>query len=438
LLLLNTLVVRRELIDRAYWEWIFAMNLFLSNEKEEIVKRKQARVFVMSLVVTILLGLMTSAFAGSEVRGVTDTTVKIGGPMLITGPIAKLGTAAADGLSIYWKWVNDQGGVHGRKVICLLENDGYNPTRSVAAAKKLIDRDKIFAFLTTSGTPQTLQLIPILDKEKIPALSGIIPSFPGLMKEMPMLFTFGMPYGEQMILAIDYAVKDLGMRKATIGIVYQDDAYGKENIRGVELVAREYGLKIVRKEAYKRGAVDFSSQAMNLKRADPDLVIMATVTRETTAFLKETDKLGWYPPCFSTAAVCDEKIIELLGSKARNLYTVNYIARFWEESPGMNRLKKVFRKYRPDIKELMHYHILGYVNSMIFHEALKRAGRDLTRKGWVKAMESIKGFDTQGLAGVISFGPKMHSPRCEGRIFKADLARKLWVPVTDYRSPSVR
>ena len=299
-------------------------------------------------------------------------------------------------------------------------------------------RDNIFAFLTTSGTPQTLQLMPILEKEKIPALSGIIPSFPGMMKDMPMLFTFGMPYGEQMILAIDYAVKDLNLKNPTFGIVYQDDAYGKENIRGIELAVKKYGLEIVGKEAYKRGAVDFSSQALNLKRANPDIVLMATVTRETTAFLKETDKIGWYPVCFSTSAVCDEKIIELLGDKAKNLYTMNYIARFWEEVPGMQQLQNVYKKYRPDIEMIMHYHILGYVNSMIFHEALKRAGKNLNREGWVRAMESITDFDTKGLAGVITFGADMHSPKCQGRIFKADLAKKLWVPVTDYRSPSVR
>ncbi|MBW1941962.1 MAG: ABC transporter substrate-binding protein [Deltaproteobacteria bacterium] len=402
------------------------------------MKKTRVCLFGVALAAVIFMAWAPGTAAGDKVTGVTDKTIKIGGPMLITGPIAKLGTAAADGLNIYWKWLNDQGGVHGRKVECLLEDDGYNPTRAVAAAKKLIARDKIFAFLTTSGTPQTLQLMPLLDKEKIPALSGIIPSFPGLMKEMPMLFTFGMPYGEQMILAIDYAVKDLKLKNATIGIIYQDDAYGKENIRGIELAAKAYGLKIVAKEAYKRGAVDFSSQALNLKRANPDILMMATVTRETTAFLKETDKLGWYPVCFSTAAVCYEKIIELLGDKARNLHTVNYIARFWEESPGMKQLKAVYKKYRPDIDMLMHYHILGYVNSMIFAQALKGAGRDLTREGWVKAMENIRDFDTQGLAGVISFAPDMHSPKCQGRIFKTDLVKKLWIPVTDYRTPSVR
>ena len=237
---------------------------------------KKRQVFFYSVILATALSLTFVPCVSSESNapGVTDTTVKIGGPMLITGPIAKLGTAAADGLAIYWKWVNDQGGVHGRKIECLLEDDGYNPTRAVAAAKKLMYRDNIFAFLTTSGTPQTLQLMPILEKEKIPALSGIIQSFPGMMKDMPMLFTFGMPYGEQMILAIDYAVKDLNLKNPTFGIVYQDDAYGKENIRGIELAVNKYGLKIVGKEAYKRGAVDFSSQALNLKRANPDIVTL--------------------------------------------------------------------------------------------------------------------------------------------------------------------
>ncbi|MBW2087219.1 MAG: ABC transporter substrate-binding protein, partial [Deltaproteobacteria bacterium] len=381
------------------------------------MKKKSFIVFKVALLATVLMVIAFNyVSAKTEVPGVTNKIIKIGGPMLITGPIAKLGTAAADGLAIYWKWVNDQGGIYGRKVVCLLEDDGYNPTRAVAAAKKLIDRDKVFAFLTTSGTPQTLQLMPILEKENIPAISGIIPSFPGMMKDLPTLFTFGMPYGEQMILSIDYVMKNLKMKKPTIGIIYQDDAYGKEVKRGTQLAIKKYGLKLIATETYKRGAIDFSSQALKMKNANPDVVIMGTVTRETPAFLKETDKLGWYPVCFSSSAVCDEKIIELLGNKARNLYTVNYIARFWEDVPGMKQLNKVYKKYRPDIKMIMHYHILGYVNSMIFHEALKKAGKNLTRDGWVKAMESIKDLDTKGLAGVISFGPNMHSAKSQGRI----------------------
>ncbi len=399
---------------------------------------KKAPVLLAALAVfALVLGACLTPVVAGEVPGVTDDEVKIGGPMLITGPIAVLGTAAADGLAVYWKWLNDQGGVNGRKVVCLLEDDGYNPTRSVAAARKLMDRDKVFAFLTTSGTPQTLQLMPLLEKDHVPALSGIVPSFPGIMKELPTMFTFGMPYGDQIILGIDYFMKD-AKKKPTLGIVYQDDAYGKEVKRGMSLAAKKYGLKVVGEETYKRGAVDFSTQALNLKRANPDLIVMGTVVRETTAFMNETAKLGWKPTCLANSAICDEKMFELLGDKITKLYTVNYIARAWEDVPGMEQLRKVFKKYRPDIKDLQHYHVLGYLNSLIFAEALKRAGKGLTRDGWIKAMESIRDFNTEGLTGVISFGPKMHSSKCMGRVFEADLKKGRWVPITDYQLPSVQ
>lgn len=393
--------------------------------------------FFLALLALVLV-TPVGVGAAESVPGVTETSIRIGGPMLITGPIAVLGTAAADGLNVYWKWINDQGGVHGRKVECSVEDDGYDPTRAVAVAKKLIDRDKIFGFLTTSGTPQTLQLMPILEQEKIPALSGIVPSFPGMMKNLPTMFTFGMPYGDQMILAIDYIVNDLKKPNATIAILYQDDAYGKEVKRGMDLALKKYGLKLVGEETYKRGALDFSTQALNLKKANPDFIILATVIRETPAFIKEADKLGWEPICFGTSAICDEKIFELLGEKAKNLYVVNYIVRAWEDVPGMKQVREVFSKYRPDIKDLQHYHILGYLNSQIFHEALKRAGKDLTREKWIKGMESMVNYDTSGLTGIVSFGPEHHSAKCPGRIFKADVAKNRWVPATDYRFPSVQ
>lgn len=401
------------------------------------MKRARSSLVVFAIIATVFGAFSTQPLA-ADVPGVSDTSIKIGGPMLITGPIAVLGTAAAAGLEVYWEWLNGQGGVNGRKVECVLVDDGYNPTRSVAAARRLIDQDKVFGFLTTSGTPQTLQLMPILEKEKVPALSGIVPSFPGIMKTLPDMFTFGMPYGDQIILAIDYIRNDLKKEKPILGILYQDDAYGKEVKRGMDLAVKKYGLVVAGVETYKRGAVDFSTQALNLKRANPDFIIMGTVVRETTAFMNEAEKLGWHPVCFGNSAICDEKMFELLGDKVNNLYTVNYIARAWEDVPGMTQLREAFAKYRPDIKDIQHYHILGYLNSLIFNEGLKRAGNNLTREGWIKAMESIKDFDTGGLAGIINFGPDMHSARCPGRVFKADLEKKRWVPATDYRLPSVQ
>jgi len=400
---------------------------------------KNARLsWVLTTIIAVVLAALIALPVAAEVPGVSDKSVKIGGPMLITGPIAVLGTAAAAGLEIYWQWLNDKDGVNGRKVECLIMDDGYNPTQAVAAARRLIDQEKVFGFLTTSGTPQTLQLMPILEKEKVPALSGIVPSFPGIMKTLPDLFTFGMPYGDQIILGIDYIINDLKKEKPTLGILYQDDAYGKEVKRGMDLAVKKYGLKVVGVETYKRGALDFSTQALNLKRANPDFIIMGTVVRETTAFMNEAEKLGWHPICFGNSAICDEKMFELLGDKIKNLYTVNYIALAWEDLPGMKQVREAFTKFRPDIKDIQHYHILGYLNSLIFSEGLKRAGKELTREGWIKAVESIKDFDTGGLAGMISFGPDMHSARCPGRVIRADLDKKRWVPVTDYRLPSVQ
>ncbi len=400
--------------------------------------KKAPIVLAVLAACALVLGALPTLVVAAGVPGVTDNEIKIGGPMLITGPAAVLGTAAADGLAIYWKRFNDQGGVDGRKVTCLLEDDGYNPTRSVAAIKKLIDRDKVFGILTTSGTPQTLQLMPILEKEGVPALSGIVPSFPAIMKTLPNMFTFGMPYGDQIILGLDYFMKEGKGKNLTLGILYQDDAYGKEVKRGMDLAVKKHGLKVAGVETYKRGAVDFSSQALNLKRANPDVVILATITREATAFINEAAKLGWRPTCLGTSAICDEKMFELLGDDIKTLFVVNYIARAWESVPGMQQLRRVFKQYRPDITDIQHYHILGYLNSLIYAEALKRAGKNLTREGWIKAMESIKDFKTGGLAGVINFGPEMHSAKCLGRVFKADLDRKLWVPVTDYSLPSVQ
>jgi len=401
------------------------------------MSRKAYKIFIF---VGIMFSLSLTGVEGAEV-GVTDSTVKIGGVMLITGPIARYGTAAADGIALYCKYINEMGGINGRKIDLIMEDDGYDPVRALAAAKKLIDRDKVFAFITTSGTPQTHQIVPLLGKENIPSLSSIIPQMP--VADPPRTaFTFGMRYGHQMILATDYLMKDLGAKSPKMAILYQDDEYGKEVKWGAMLACKHYGLQMVAEETYKRGAVDFSSQVLNLKRANPDYVYLATVIRETPIVLKEAMKLGWAPVFIGNSSYCDESTIELASRDApevlKKMIQVHYLSRFFEENPEMAQLKAAFKKIRPDIdtNKLLHYHILGWATGLVFCEGVKRAGKDPTREGLIKGWESMSNFNTGGIAGVISFGPNKHFADTSGRIFRADLNKNIWVPVTDWRKPS--
>jgi branched-chain amino acid transport system substrate-binding protein len=245
-----------------------------------------------------------------------------------------------------------------------------------------------------------------------------------------------------MILATDYIMKDLKAKSPKMAIFYQNDEYGKEVKWGAMEACKHYGLQIITEETYTRGAVDFSSQVLNLKRANPDYVYLATVMRETPIVLKEAKKLGWAPVFIGNSGYCNDTIIELSTRDTpdilKKMLQVHYIAAFFEENPEMAQLKAAFKKLRPDIDATkhIHFHTLGWINGLIFCEALKRAGRDLTREGFIKAMESMSNFNTGGLAGVIDFGPNRHFADTSGRVFKADLDKKTWVPITNWRKPS--
>lgn len=403
------------------------------------MSKKPFKIFILVGIVSIL-SLVGSE--GAEV-GVTDTTIKIGGVMLITGPIAQYGTAAADGIIIYIKYINEMGGINGRKIDLIMEDDGYDPVRSLAAAKKLVERDKVFAIITTSGTPQTHQIVPYFGRENIPSFSGIIPQMP--VADPPRTaFTFGMRYGHQMILATDYIMKDLGAKSPKMAIIYQNDEYGKEVKWGAMEACKHYGLQMVAEETYKRGAVDFTSQVLNLKRANPDYIYSATVMRETPIVFKEAKKLGWNPVFIGNSGYCNDTIIELTIQDTpeilKNMIQVHYIASIFEENQEVAEMKAAFKKIRPDIdvSKHLHFHTLGWINGMIFCEALKRAGRDITREGFIKAMESLSNFNTGGLAGIIDFGPNRHFADTSGRIFKADFVKKTWAPITNWRKPSFK
>ncbi|MCO5084436.1 MAG: ABC transporter substrate-binding protein [Rhizobiaceae bacterium] len=323
--------------------------------------------------------------------GVTDTEVTIGSYLPLQSPLAAAATQYRDGLKAYFDWVNDNGGVNGRKINWIVENDSYNPQQSVAVVKKLVDRDGVLAIVGTLGTSNNLATLAFLRQRGVP-LIGPMGSGPELGSPTDEVVFPIAPLGTLHGTSLtEFADKDL--KAKTIAIFYQDDQLGEEISKGVEDYVAKSDIKIVARAAYLPSDVDVSVQALTLKEANPDAVILASIPKHGALFMVEAAKLGWKPHFLSTEVMADKVVKDLAGAAVDGLYVNLYAALEMMESKEVAEATKMIEKYTPETPP-GYWSFVGMSGAKIFVEGLKKAGADLTRKSLADTLNSMGKVET--------------------------------------------
>jgi len=389
---------------------------------------------VLSLFV---LGAGTSIASG-KTPGVTGSEIVIGSISPLTGPIAMVGVAIANGAKDYFDYVNQKGGINGRKIKFIAEDGKYEPPTAMASLKKLIARDKIFALSSTSGTPITAALRPSIEREKLPSFTTIAASNIFTPKPPAHIFSFGPYYSENMIFNIEYVLFLLKAKSPKVALFYQDDEFGMDGRRGFEAAVKKYNLKVVAMEKYSRGTIDISSQVHNIKAAKPDYLFITSIPSATIMLLKEAKKVGLNIPIIAVANTRFEQVIKVAGDAAKNFYTTEYTALPGEDFPGMKELMSLWLKRNPKNSLPSRYYIISHVVAMVMTEAMKRCGSDLTRDKFLKVVESLKDFETGGLSGRISYSHTDHCPLTAMRVVKANPKTNRYEAVTPWGLPKLR
>jgi len=351
-------------------------------------------------------------------------------PADLTGPIAFLGQEISEGAKLYFQHVNATGGIHGRKIELIVEDDGYQPPRTVAAYRKLIDRDEVFCISLSIGTSTNLALKPIVEREQVPIVPAI--SFASPIYNPPSRYVFGVDptYRMQSWVIVEYIVDELKARDAKIGVIFQDDDLGADALAGLREAAEHYDIPIVAEAGHKRGAIDFGTQVLNLREAGATHVVLWTVFRETAAILKEAHVLGWSPEFFGWFAIADDRIVEFTGDASRNLHVLN-ILDLESDSAQMKTYRGLVDKHDPD-RRITLFHAGGYAWSQVLGEGLRRAGRDLTREKLVEAMETFEGWDDNLIGQPFTYGPGRRGGSSSKTFFmKVDLEKGKLVRVTE-------
>lgn len=374
----------------------------------------------------VLLALSAAALpAAAEVVG---DEIVVGTVSDLSGPIALLGVPVRDGMLMRFDEVNAVGGVHGRKIRLVVEDAGYDPKRAVLAARKLVQRDRAFAFIANMGTPVVMATMPIvLDAGRL-HLFPFSPHRATYEPLHPLKFQNFAPYQDYMEAATRYMVTNNGYERSCL--LYQDDDYGLEVMKGVEKGLSTSGRELVERTSYKRGATDLSSQIARLRAARCDFVVLATVVRETVAAMAEARKIGWEVDMLVTASGYSAQTHELGGAAVEGLYGVSVLPHPYAEGAN-SQLAAWIERYRARFKaEPNVWSVMGYTLADLFVRTAEATGPSLTVEAFARTLENTEFSRDYFGSPNYRFTPEDHLGNRYGRL--AQIRNGRWELITDY------
>ncbi len=388
-----------------------------------------------------LATMPVSASVQASEEGVTDSAIRIGVLCTLSGPESSRGRNLLEGFQTFFNHVNNIGGMFGRNIVLLAEDDGQDPDRGVAAAQRMVGEEGAFAIASTSGVATTRALLErgILS-EDIPALAGAALSNSLFSTFRRNVFFLGMPYGDQVTLAIEYILKSKPGVNPRMGLLYQDGSLGEEVREGFHRATKRYALQVVYEEPYGQDTYDFAPCVNRLWSAQADHIVLGATAWETVQIIRETGRLSWFPQFIGPSSTAEPEVLVEAGEGADNLLVVDYLGKPWERAPGVTLMIGNTQKYFPgkDAYAVHRYHILGYVSALLVAEALEGTGGELTREAFIEAFERLQNFNTHGLAGVIGYKADSRLSDSRGRVFRFATASGRFLPLTDWNQPMMK
>jgi ABC-type branched-subunit amino acid transport system substrate-binding protein len=358
----------------------------------------------MKTVLTFGAAALAFALGAQAEPGISKDTIKLGSYLPLQSGLAAGATQMKEGTEAYFKWVNDNGGVNGRKIEWIVENDSYNPQQTVAVVKKLVDRDDVFAVVSTLGTVTNLAVLPFLHQRGVPVINpagGHVNLNKPKDKNVFGILPLSSEIGESMA---DYALARLGAKK--IAIFFQNDQFGKDQRDGAVEYLKKKNLAPAAEASYVPADVDISAQVIALRQAQPDAVLLAVIPKHGSLFMKEAQKLGWKPKIVGHNTMADPVVTDLAGDALEGIYVNLMTAVDSMDTPQVKQANEILSKYSPKTKP-GYYPYLGMAGAKIFVEGAKKAGQDLTRAKLIKALEDMKHIET-GLVPPLDWSATYH------------------------------
>lgn len=368
--------------------------------------------FLLSAAIVALTGLPAQpALAQFKTQGVTDTEIVIGTHMDLSGPIKSWGVPASSGMKLAVEQINAAGGINGRKIKLILEDDSYDPKKAVLQTQKLIELDKAFSIVSAMGSATTLAPMPLVQGAGLTHLFPITAAeftfkMDPAKPEDRLKFNMFSPYYDTMRLGIKYVMEKNGIKKPCI--VYQDDEMGKNFTDAYSDQLKDLKVPEATRVSFKRGATDFNSQVARMKPDGCDLVALGSVVRESVGIVTAAKKLGWTPLYVVSSPSYVPDLHDLGKDATEGIFGVGQTEIFYPDT-ATGKVKEFIEAYRkmfgidPNLQSTS-----GYDGAMAFAFYAGLAGKNLTTDSLIAAMESGKVFEDIFGGAPVSFSKDNH------------------------------
>jgi branched-chain amino acid transport system substrate-binding protein len=360
---------------------------------------------VCAATLALILAFTVAALAEKK-PGVSEKEIKLGSCSALDGPARFLGIQTVLGATAYLHYVNDQGGVHGRKVQLLAFDDGYDPTKAEACFSRLKKED-VFAAGFFVGTPTAAKYVPLSQAQKLPVV-GLFTGAQLLYEPLKhYIVNVRASYYDETREQVDNLWK-INLHK--VGVIYQDDAFGKAVLDGVKLALDKHHATPVALGTFPRNTVAVQAGLSTVRAANPDAVVVVGPYAPVAEILKEAHSAGWHPLFLTVSFVGTEALIKEAGHDADGVVITQVVPPYDRlDLPSVKLYRQSIEKYFPG-SQPSFVSLEGFADAMVVVEGLKRAGADVTREKFIDGIESIHSLDVGlGPALKLNYGPEDHN-----------------------------
>jgi ABC-type branched-subunit amino acid transport system substrate-binding protein len=337
-----------------------------------------------------------AGLAGAQ--GVTDGQVVLGQSVALTGPAQQLGLDMQLGAKLYFDKINAAGGVNGRKIVLKTLDDGYEATRAADNTKRLINDEKVFALFGYVGTPTSQASLPIFTAAHVPFVGPFTGAELLRSPVNPLVFNVRASYFDETEAIVQHLTS---MSVNRIAVFYQNDAYGQAGLTGVERALKKRNLEVIGKGTVERNSSDVKKAVADINKSNPQAVIMIGAYKGCAAYIKETRAAGQNPTFWNVSFVGSKALAKELDKEGRGVQISQVVPFPWDSSVPV---VKEYQRAMAEAKAEPGFGTLeGFIAAKVMVEGLRRAGRNLTREGFVRAMEGLQDYDAGGFK--VTYGP---------------------------------
>lgn len=352
----------------------------------------------------LCLALATTPTLG-QVPGVSARSIVIGQSTPLTGSNAELGNDIRNGALAYLQKVNDAGGVHGRRIELVTLDDDNKVPRAEANTKKLVEEQGVFALFGYPSATLSRPALPFVAKHGVPFLGPFTGADP-MRVFNKNVYNMRASYADELEKIVDHFVP-LGVKR--FSIVYYDDVVGRENLSAVDRALKARGLTAVSHAAFKdRAKPDIAAGVKQVASGQPDVVILTTLYKTTSDFIKLARASGMGASMVSNSFPGASPLAKELGGKVGAGTIVATVV-----PPPTKRALPIVQEYQAAIekqlgkKDWSFTSLESYIGAKVMVEAIRRAGPKLTREGFMRELDNMKGYDVGGY--FVSFSPSNHN-----------------------------